>query len=146
MLDLISEFMPRCYNLAVMVCSAVIGALSYAVGGIDVAVQWLLTFVALDYILGTFAACKKHGWSSSAGFRGIIKKVVIFMIVCLCNGLDQIIGSSGALRSAAILAYSVNEVGSILENLARLGYTGLIPAALQNSIKAVKLEKEEDKK
>ena len=142
MLDLIGEFMPRCYNLAVMVSSAVIGALSYAVGGIDVAVQWLLTFVALDYILGTFAACKKHGWSSSAGFRGIIKKVVIFMNV----PNRQIIGSSGALRSAAILAYSVNEVGSILENLARLGYTGLIPAALQNSIKAVKVEKEEDKK
>ena len=146
MLDLISEFMPRCYNLAVMVSSAVIGALSYAVGGIDVAVQWLFAFVVVDYLLGVATACKTHVWSSSTGFKGIIKKAVIFSVVCVGNGLDQVLGTGGTLRNAAIAAYCVNEAGSILENLGRLGYTGLIPAKIKSAIKAINENSEAGKK
>ena len=146
MLDLISEFMPRCYNLAVMVSSAVIGALSYAVGGIDVAVQWLFVFVVFDYLLGIAASCKTHAWSSAKGFKGIIKKAVIFSVVCVGNGLDQVLGTGGTLRNAAIAAYCVNEAGSILENLGRLGYTGLIPAKIKSAIKAINESSEEGKK
>ena len=146
MLDLIDEFMPRCYNLAVMVSSAVIGALSFAVGGIDVAVQCLFAFVVVDYLLGMAAACKTHVWSSSTGFKGIIKKAVIFSIDCVGNGLDQVLGTGGTLRNAAIAAYCVNEAGSILENLGRLGYTGLIPAKIKSAIKAINESSEEGKK
>lgn len=146
MIDFFEQFMPRCYNLAVMVSSAAIGALSYAVGGIDVAAQWLFAFVVVDYLLGVAAACKTHVWSSSTGFKGIIKKAVIFSVVCVGNGLDQVLGTGGTLRNAAIAAYCVNEAGSILENLGRLGYTGVIPAKIKSAIKAINENGEEGKK
>ena len=110
------------------------------------AVQWLFAFVAVDYLLGMAAACKTRVWSSSTGFKGIIKKAVIFSVVCVGNGLDQVLGTGGTLRNAAIAAYCVNEAGSILENLGRLGYTGLIPAKIKSAIKAINENSEEGKK
>ena len=137
--------MPRVYSTAAFCWGALVGVLTYAVGGIDVAVQWLFTFVAVDYLLGVAAACKTHVWSSSTGFKGIVKKAVIFSVVCVGNGLDQVLGTGGTLRNAAIAAYCVNEAGSILENLGRLGYTGLIPVKIKNAIKEIN-ESEEGKK
>ena len=132
--------MPRVYSTAAFCWGALVGVLTYAVGGIDVAVQWLFVFVVFDYLLGIAAACKTHVWSSAKGFKGIIKKVVIFSIVCVGNGLDQVLGTGGTLRNAAIAAYCVNEAGSILENLGRLGYIGLVPAKIKNAIKAINEE------
>ena len=137
--------MPRVYSTAAFCWGALVGVLTYAVGGIDVAVQWLFAFVVVDYLLGMAAACKTHVWSSSTGFKGIVKKAVIFSVVCVGNGLDQVLGTGGTLRNAAIAAYCVNEAGSILENLGRLGYTGLIPVKIKNAIKEIN-ESEEDKK
>ena len=138
--------MPRVYSTAAFCWGALVGVLTYAVGGIDVAVQWLFAFVVVDYLLGVAAACKTHVWSSSTGFKGIIKKAVIFSVVCVGNGLDQVLGTGGTLRNAAIAAYCVNEAGSILENLGRLGYTGLIPAKIKSAIKAINESSEEGKK
>lgn len=137
--------MPRVYSTAAFCWGALVGVLTYAVGGIDVAVQWLFAFVVVDYLLGVAAACKTHVWSSSTGFKGIVKKAVIFSVVCVGNGLDQVLGTGGTLRNAAIAAYCVNEAGSILENLGRLGYTGLIPVKIKNAIKEIN-ESEEGKK
>ena len=138
--------MPRVYSTAAFCWGALVGVLTYAVGGIDVAVQWLFAFVVVDYLLGVATACKTHVWSSSTGFKGIVKKAVIFSVVCVGNGLDQVLGTGGTLRNAAIAAYCVNEAGSILENLGRLGYTGLIPAKIKSAIKAINENGEEGKK
>ena len=158
MLETVDSLVPKCYNAIAFAGGAVGGAVAFAVGGIDVAVQWLFAFVVVDYLLGVAAACKTHVWSSSTGFKGIIKKAVIFSVVCVgkkavifsvvCvgNGLDQVLGTGGTLRNAAIAAYCVNEAGSILENLGRLGYTGLIPAKIKSAIKAINENGEEGKK
>ena len=138
--------MPRVYSTAAFCWGALVGVLTYAVGGIDVAVQWLFAFVVVDYLLGVAAACKTHVWSSSTGFKGIVKKAVIFSVVCVGNGLDQVLGTGGTLRNAAIAAYCVNEAGSILENLGRLGYTVLIPVKIKNAIKSINENSEGGKK
>ena len=82
MLETVDSLLPKCYNAIAFAGGAVGGAVAFAVGGIDVAVQWLFAFVAVDYLLGVAAACKTHVWSSSTGFKGIIKKAVIFSVVC----------------------------------------------------------------
>ena len=146
MLETVDSLLPKCYNAIAFAGGAVGGAVAFAVGGIDVAVQWLFAFVVVDYLLGMAAACKTHVWSSSTGFKGIIKKAVIFSVVCVGNGLDQVLGTGGTLRNAAIAAYCVNEAGSILENLGRLGYTGLIPVKIKSAIKAINENSEEGKK
>ena len=61
--------------------------------------------------------------ASSRGFRGILKKILIFLVVGLGQLLDQtLLGGSGApLRSAMIFFYLSNEGLSIIENLGTLG-------------------------
>ncbi len=118
------------------VSSVVMGWSSFAIGEIDLSVKWLFVFVVIDYITGMMAAGKTGQWSSRQGFSGILKKVSIFVIVCLCHGVD-VICQVEFLRSSAIVAYALNEVGSVFENVERMGYGHLIPAFVQKSIKII---------
>lgn len=129
-----------------MCIGAVVGAGVWALGGIDIAIQWLFAFTVIDYLTGNVAALKTGDWNSSTGYKGLLKKVIIFVIVAVCNGLDQVIGS-GIFRSAAIMAYSVNEAGSIIENIDRLGLGSRIPSVLRNGLRDLRVKNEikEDK-
>ena len=63
-----------------------------------------------------------HRLSSSVGFRGIFRKVLIFALVGIGHVLDtQVIGAGGVLRTAVIFFYLSNEGISLLENAAHLG-------------------------
>ena len=60
--------------------------------------------------------------SSTVGFKGICRKVLIFLLVGIANVLDvQVIGSGSALRTAVIFFYISNEGVSLLENATHLG-------------------------
>jgi toxin secretion/phage lysis holin len=69
--------------------------------------------------------------SSEVGFKGICKKVLIFMLVGIANILDiHVIGTGSVLRTAVIFFYLSNEGISLLENA---GYLGLpIPKKLMD--------------
>jgi toxin secretion/phage lysis holin len=60
--------------------------------------------------------------SSEVGFKGICRKVLIFLLVGIANILDvQVIGTGSVLRTAVIFFYLSNEGVSLLENAAHLG-------------------------
>ena len=60
--------------------------------------------------------------SSEVGFKGICRKVLIFLLVGIANILDvQVIGTGSDLRTAVIFFYLSNEGVSLLENAAHLG-------------------------
>ena len=60
--------------------------------------------------------------SSVGGFKGMCRKVLIFLLVGIANVLDvQVIGTGSALRTAVIFFYISNEGVSLLENAAHLG-------------------------
>ena len=60
--------------------------------------------------------------SNEAGFRGIAKKVLIFLLVGIANILDvQVIGNGSVLWTAVIFFYISNEGVSLLENTGHLG-------------------------
>ena len=126
----------RVETILLTVSSAVVGWSSFAIGEIDLSVKWLFVFVVIDYATGMLAASKTGQWSSRQGFAGILKKVSIFVIVCICHGVD-VICQVDFLRSSAIIAYALNEVGSVFENIERMGYGHLIPAFVQKSIKLI---------
>lgn len=137
-IDYMSLLVPAKGEAYLMVISGTVGsALAWALGGIDLQLQWLLMFVAVDYVTGTIAAGKTGEWNSRVGFRGLFKKVFIFVVVMLSHGLDVITGTE-MLRNAAIVAYAVNELGSTLENMDRLGFGGMIPSFLHRAIKELK--------
>ena len=82
----------------------------------------LIAFVAIDYITGVMCAINDHSLSSEVGFRGICRKVLIFLLVGIANILDvNVIGTGSVLRTAVIFFYISNEGVSLMENAAHLG-------------------------
>lgn len=111
--------------------AAIGGWLGYFVGGVDGLMIALIIFVALDYLTGVMCAITDKKLSSAIGFKGIFKKVLIFMLVGVANIVDvHVVGSGSALRSAVICFYLSNEGVSMLENAAHLGLP--VPAKLKD--------------
>ena len=118
------------------------GWLGYFIGGVDGLMTALIVFVALDYLTGVMCAVVDKKLSSEVGFRGIFKKVLIFMLVGVANILDvNVVGTGSALRSAVICFYLSNEGVSMIENAAHLGLP--IPEKLKDIL--AQLHGREDK-
>ena len=114
--------MKELWNTMQIILAAVGGWLGYFFGGCDGLVYALILFVAADYVTGVMCAAVDKRLSSEIGFKGICKKVLIFVLVGLANILDvQIIGTGSVLRTAVIFFYISNEGVSLLENAAHLG-------------------------
>lgn len=94
---------------------------NYFFGGLDMALKTLLLLMVLDYITGLICAGKDKSLSSSAGFRGLAKKIIILIIVGVGVSVDNISGANGIIRSLVIFFYASMEGISILENAARAG-------------------------
>lgn len=115
-------FMKELWSGIQLVFTMLGGWLGWLFGGWDGLLYALIAFVIADYIVGMLCAINDHTLSSSVGFRGICKKVLIFMLVGIANILDvQVIGTGSALRTAVIFFYLSNEGVSILENAGHLG-------------------------
>ncbi len=98
------------------------GWLGYFLGGCDGLLIALVIFAAVDYITGVMCAIADRKLSSEVGFRGICRKVLIFILVGIANILDvEVIGTGLVLRTAIIFFYLSNEGESLLENAAYLG-------------------------
>ena len=105
-----------------IVFTAIGGFLGYTLGGFDGLLYALLAFITLDYITGVMVAIVEKNLSSNIGFRGIFRKVLIFVMVALAHIVDsKIIQTGTGIRTAVILFYASNEGISILENSAKLG-------------------------
>ena len=102
--------------------TAIGGWVGYFVGGMDGLLTALVILMALDYITGVMCAIVDKQLSSSIGFKGIFKKVLIFLLVGVAHIVDMnVIGTGEALRTATICFYLSNEGVSLLENAGRLG-------------------------
>ena len=98
------------------------GFLGWFLGGIDGFLYALIAFVVIDYITGVMCAITDKNLSSSIGFKGICRKVLIFTLVGIGNIVDvYVLGQGGVLRTAVIFFYLSNEGVSIMENTAHLG-------------------------
>lgn len=114
--------MKEFWNTIQLAFAAVGGWLGHFLGGCDGLLYALIAFVAIDYITGVMCAISDKTLSSEVGFRGICRKVLIFLLVGIGNIIDvQVLGSPGVLRTAVIFFYLSNEGVSLLENAAHLG-------------------------
>jgi toxin secretion/phage lysis holin len=118
------------------------GVMGWLFGGFDGFLYTLMTFVIIDYITGVLAAIYTKQLSSEVGFKGIAKKVMIFLLVGIGNIVDTEILKTGAvLRTAVIFFYISNEGISIIENAVRLDLP--VPKKLINVLEQIKTDKEE---
>ena len=114
--------MKEFWSMVQLVFTGIGGWLGYFLGGCDGLILALVLFVAADYITGIMCAISDKKLSSEVGFKGICRKVLIFMLVGIANVLDvQVIGNGSILRTAVIFFYLSNEGISLLENAAHLG-------------------------
>ena len=115
------------------------GIVTYIWGPWDALIVALVAMVIIDYITGVIKAAVQGKLSSAVGFRGLLKKVAIFLLVAVGVMVDRVIPATNeAVRSAVIFFYIANEGLSILENAGELGLP--LPAAMKKS-----LEKMQDK-
>lgn len=105
----------------------------------------LIVFVITDYITGIASAIVRKELSSSVGFKGLARKVLIFLIVGIANVLDvYVLGANAVLRTAVILFYMANEGLSIIENAGEIGLP--IPKKLKEVLAQLRKKTgEEDK-
>ena len=114
--------MKEFWNTIQLIFTALGGWLGWFLGGCDGLLIALVAFVVIDYITGVMCAVLDKNLSSEVGFRGIFKKVLIFLLVGVANVLDvQVIGAGSVLRTAVIFFYLSNEGVSLTENAAHLG-------------------------
>ena len=114
--------MKEFWNMIQMVFAAVGGWLGYYLGGCDGLLLALVAFGLADYLTGVMCAVSDRKLSSNVGFKGICRKVLIFLLVGIANILDvHVIGTGSVLRTAVIFFYISNEGVSLLENAAHLG-------------------------
>ncbi len=114
--------MKEFWNTIQLIFTAVGGWLGYFLGGCDGLLYALIAFVTIDYITGVMCAVIDRKLSSAVGFKGIFRKVLIFLLVGIANIIDvQVVGTGAVLRTAVIFFYISNEGVSLLENAGHLG-------------------------
>ena len=132
--------MKNTINFIQAIFAAVGGYIGWFLGGVDGFMYALITFVVIDYVTGLMVAVLEKKLSSEVGFRGIFKKVLIFVMVGIGNIIDvHLIGNGSAIRTAVIFFYVSNEGISIIENSAKVGLP--VPKKLQDIL--AQLNKEE---
>ena len=110
------------WNTIQIIFAAIGGWLGWFLGGFDGLLYALVAFAVVDYITGVMCAIVDKDLSSSVGFKGICRKVLIFTLVGIAHIIDtNVIGDGSVLRTAVIFFYLSNEGISLLENSSHLG-------------------------
>ena len=123
---------------------AVIGGwLGWFLGECDGLMYALIAFVIADYVTGVMCAVSDKRLSSKVGFKGICRKVLIFVLVGMANILDMhVIGTGCVLRTAVLFFYISNEGVSVLENVGHLGLP--VPAKLLDVLEQLHEDAEQE--
>ena len=112
-------------------------------GGWTASLTTLLIFMGIDYVSGLIVAGVFHkspktetgALESRAGFKGLIRKLMILLFVLIGYRLDVAVGST-YIKDAVCIAFMVNELLSIIENAGLMGIP--IPAVITNAIDILK--------
>lgn len=138
-------------NWIIVAISGIGSFIASALGGWDYSIMTLLIFLAIDFALGTltslvFKASTKTtsgGYSSNAGFKGLVKKGCILMVVIVANRLDGELGTT-FIRDAVCMAFILNELISIIENLGLIGIP--VPKIVVEALEVLKAKQESESK
>ena len=123
------------------------GFVANAFGGWSAALTTLLIFMGVDYLSGLILAGVFHASPKSedgtlesyAGWKGLVRKGMTLLIVLIGARLDLLIGVN-YIRDAMVIAFCVNELLSIIENMGLMGVP--MPEILTNAIEMLKSKSE----
>ena len=121
------------------VLGAVGGILAAVFGGWNAMLTTLILFMSMDYVTGLMVSgifrrspkTETGGLQSKIGWKGLVKKVVILLLVVAAARIDLILDTT-YIRNAVCIGFACNELISILENAGLMGIP--LPAALKNAV------------
>ena len=135
--------MKEFWNGIQLVFAVIGGWLGWFLGECDGLMYALIAFVIADYVTGVMCAVSDKQLSSEVGFKGICRKVLIFVLVGMANILDMhVIGTGCVLRTAVLFFYISNEGVSVLENAGHLGLP--VPAKLLDVLEQLHEDTEQE--
>ena len=135
--------MKEFWNGIQLVFAVIGGWLGWFLGECDGLMYALIAFVIADYVTGVMCAVSDKRLSSEVGFKGICRKVLIFVLVGMANILDMhVIGTGCIVRTAVLFFYISNEGVSVLENAGHLGLP--VPARLLNVLEQLHEDAEQE--
>lgn len=122
-----------------ILAGAIGGIVTQIFGGWSIALTILVICMAIDYgsglvVAGVFHASPKSaggGLDSNVGWKGLVRKVATLVIIFIAHFVDMLIGTE-YIRDAVVIAFTINEIVSILENCALMGVP--IPKVLLKGI------------
>lgn len=135
--------MKEFWNGIQLVFAVIGGWLGWFLGECDGLMYALIAFVIADYVTGVMCAVSDKRLSSEVGFKGICRKVLIFVLVGMANILDMhVIGTGCVVRTAVLFFYISNEGVSVLENAGHLGLP--VPAKLLDVLEQLHEDAEQE--
>lgn len=106
---------------------------TWLLGSWDTALTVLITFMVLDYITGLIRAYVNKTVSSDVGLKGIARKSLILIVLCVGVLLDRLLNNgTWVFRTLIAYFYIANEGISLIENCSSLGLP--IPEKLQSAL------------
>lgn len=128
-------------NIIKIGIAALGGCIGAFLGNVDGLILTLCLFMVTDYLTGVAVGITAHKLSSETGFKGLLRKILILVMVGIANCIDVYILQQGSvIRAAVIFFYLSNEGISILENSAALGLP--IPKKLRDILEQLNNESE----
>lgn len=115
---------------------------TYLFGSWDLALQVLIVFMILDYGTGVLYAYLTNQLNSEVGFKGLVKKCMILVVLIIGVMLDRIVGNgTWVFRTLVAYFYIANEGISLLENVGNIGIP--IPNKIRNALEQLNKDNEE---
>lgn len=125
-----------------------LGGIAFSlIGGLDRLLWILIILILADYMSGLLKGAANNDLSSSTGYKGIIKKASMFLVIILAFQMDNVCTYMGidnpVFRNMTVFYFIVNEGISLLENYSAL--CGEPPAFLMKILKIWKESTNEGK-
>ena len=108
--------MDKLFNLSAITGGIAGGFLCKMFGGYDILLKALIAFIVLDYITGVLKAIYTKTLSSETGFKGLIRKFLILIVVVVAVTIEGVLGDAIPIREITITFFLCNEGISLLEN------------------------------
>lgn len=110
--------MSKLFNAVSVWGGAIGGIIAYFLGGWDVLLKTIVFLAVLDYITGLIKGIYLKQLSSEVGYKGLLKKVFMFIVIAVAYEIQKFLNHAIALREIVITFYVCNEAISLLENVA----------------------------
>lgn len=108
----------KLFNCISLVVGFLGGTLSHYLGGWDILLKTIVVLAMLDYLTGWIKGVFEKRLSSEIGFKGLLKKIMMFIVIATSHIIQELLGGQVAIREVVIMFYISNEALSIIENAA----------------------------